>query len=151
MNGAANIRLMETRMEIDQKILEEAGRVICVAANRPKNGDAIYEPVFNVADPIQMAQAAIETYERLKPSPWRPIEEEMPDGIYLVSYPKYRYKEDTEMESHPFEHETFMVKISNNVWNEPPEIYEAGAYLADDFVYGEPTHFMPIPKMTGGE
>jgi hypothetical protein len=137
-------------MKIDQKILEECGKA--VISKNCDDSDGYNKMSDRQKDILKSGiQAAIETYERLKPSPWRPIEEEMPDGIYLVSYPKYRYKEDTEMESHPFEHETFMVKISNNVWNEPPEIYEAGAYLADDFVYGEPTHFMPIPKMTGGE
>jgi hypothetical protein len=138
-------------MKIDQKILEECGKA--VISKNCDDSDGYNKMSDRQKDILKSGiQAAIETYERLKPSPWRPIED-VPDGIYFISYPKHHFREDEKdtIELTPFDHAIFMVEITNNVWNEPPEIYETSRYFDDDFCYGDPTHFMPIPKMTEGE
>jgi len=133
----------EMTMEIDPKILEECAKAI--------GGCTDDEWLSCVGERFRLdcresARDAIETYERLKPSPWRPIEEAKNDVVYLL-VDQHDFKcfgmrsEDFGINPKPGEHK-FIITTSFGV----PEISECGGYL---YVY--PTHFMPIPKGPEGK
>jgi hypothetical protein len=71
-------------MEIDAKILEECAKIAYESTpnNEDWNSFSHYCP-NSKNDLLLKTQIAIETYERLKPSPWLPIEEAPRNGTVV--------------------------------------------------------------------
>lgn len=123
--------MMVRPMQIDPKILEEVGRAICIAANKPR--DPIYDSVFNIANPMEMANAAIIAYERLRPSPWLPIEEAK--GLESQTVIVGRFVGDVLMWAYTYDTLHF----------------QRGVGRPEQWSDGVPTHLMLTPKAPEGK
>jgi len=128
-------------MTIDPKILEECGKAICGFI-----GDIKWEDLPEVASYRQrkfathafcdraeikeLVQACLKEYERLKPSPWRPIEEAPRDGTDILIL-------------------TFMKIPDVAYWQEDVKWGGRGGWVNYEGTtyHPSPTHFMPIPKL----
>lgn len=80
-------------------------------------------------------------------TPWKTIETAPKKGYILVAWPAFKLDIDGNLTSRPAGKPFIGVArvCEDGSWDEPEAMNAVGDYYGDDFEYGDPTHWMPLP------
>jgi hypothetical protein len=80
---------------------------------------------------------------------WQPIETAPDEKMVLVYWPAFKLDDDGNLTDEPHEDDgSGLIGVSakiGSIFHEPEALNAVGDYFGDEWEYGDPTHWMPLP------